>query len=1165
MSDNTISLQIDTISRNRIVEETDKNFMVEAGAGSGKTTMLVNRMVAMVEQGKDIRKICAITFTKAAAGEFYERFHKKLVERSNPNIAYVDNGHAGQLPPPTELSRKRCAEALQNIDLCFMGTIDSFCNMILSEHPSEAKIPSDATIMSDAEVDALYKQEFVRIRKGEYDRKLTEYAEAFQRLNHDAEDTFVKGMSFFMNNRNAHINFTRAPIVDVDSRYMEAKAAIVDTLAVICRNVNEYVLGNCDYKDKSNPIETVKKAYSTLRRSWGNNILFVAFYLEKLGTIEYDEKSILRDANYGDYFINKTVNARYLTGDQKSLASVLREIHYHTTLTFFEMCIPIIEKSMCEKGHMTYFDYLYYLRNMLKADAEKEGKLIRYIYDRHSFFLIDEFQDTNPMQAEVFFYLSAKQPVPEWQDCKPRPGSLFIVGDPKQSIYRFRSADVTSYLNVKTMFENPECGEVLYLTRNFRSRKLLCEHFNKVFKKTLVASKSQSAFTEIPIVEDTCAEFEGIYSYCAMGKKNKENYPDLMDEVKIGEIIQTLVNNDKFRIKDKETKDLRPIKYRDIMIITPTKTNLATIMNYLDSLEIPTRVEGKILFEENDALREVFKFYAALADSKDKIALYGALSTKAMGLSEKEILEYAQENDGIILKTQSEDKGADEAEDNTADNMADNTTTNNRVVEALKRIKALQKEAQKLSPAAIFTKIMEEFEIYRYVDADNMEVLYYALELVRDAEKAGVIVSAKDAAAYLGKLLSGNTEKERCLSLSDEQNAVHIANLHKVKGLESPIVILAYAWPIIQDPDVRIEHGASGVEGYLFTLRSSEYDAENYRFKPFFTISLFPKKEQEEKNDLACENERLVYVAATRAMNALIVCKCMYFDWRTGEPQYRSKWSELLVGSTDFLQEYSEEKNDEPVREAAAKRLALARDLYEKAVKECALESRDAEEKTYKVELPSQAKASSKVQKNDQQDSSNDATSSMSAESAETATDNLPESDDKNTEISIVHRCPELLGTMVHRLMEMMVSARNKTVAEDAAEEILREYITPATEQYEAELRKALIQVAGKMRAGGYPQVNTLPADILSTLLTADEVYTEVPFCYKEESTGVVWNGIMDVIYCKDEEWHIVDYKTNVDGTDLDKTYRGQMEAYVNAFYALTGKDADALTYHIKI
>ena len=137
------NLEIDTLSRNKIVSDIKTNFVVEAGAGSGKTTMLVNRMVAMVEAGIPIDKICAITFTKAAANEFYERFQNLLIKRSNPDYVWEDTGHAGQLLCPTEETRPRCEEALKNIDLCFMGTIDSFCNMVLSEHPSTAKIPSD--------------------------------------------------------------------------------------------------------------------------------------------------------------------------------------------------------------------------------------------------------------------------------------------------------------------------------------------------------------------------------------------------------------------------------------------------------------------------------------------------------------------------------------------------------------------------------------------------------------------------------------------------------------------------------------------------------------------------------------------------------------------------------------------------------------------------------------------------------------------------------------------------------------------------------------------------------------------------------------------------------------------------------------------------------------
>ena len=101
------SLTIDSNSREKIVKEVSQNFFVEAGAGSGKTTMLVNRMVAMVEASIPIEKICAITFTKAAANEFYERFQKTLSERANPDYEYKAEGHPGELPAPTEESRAR--------------------------------------------------------------------------------------------------------------------------------------------------------------------------------------------------------------------------------------------------------------------------------------------------------------------------------------------------------------------------------------------------------------------------------------------------------------------------------------------------------------------------------------------------------------------------------------------------------------------------------------------------------------------------------------------------------------------------------------------------------------------------------------------------------------------------------------------------------------------------------------------------------------------------------------------------------------------------------------------------------------------------------------------------------------------------------------------------
>ncbi len=219
------------------------------------------------------------------------------------------------------------------------------------------------------------------------------------------------------------------------------------------------------------------------------------------------------------------------------------------------------------------------------------------------------------------------------------------------------------------------------------------------------------------------------------------------------------------------------------------------------------------------------------------------------------------------------------------------------------------------------------------------------------------------------------------------------------------------------------------------------------------------------------------------------------------------------------------------------------------------MNDRKAEEQTYSVENPSRLELSSKMS----EEQGINVMQSVDDVSAMT--------DQEAKKASEVHRFPALLGTMVHKLMEMLVSTGNTVDAGEAVSEIIKEYRTPIIEPYEKDLTKALKDVAEKMRSGGYAQTNGLPQDILGTLLDADEVYCEVPFCYLEETQEgkKLWNGIMDVVYCAGGKWHIVDYKTNADGKDLDIKYRNQLDAYMKAFKATTGNDADAYTYHLDI
>ncbi len=1130
------SLERDTKSRDRIVSDINTNFFVEAGAGSGKTTMLVSRMVAMVEGGIPIGKICAITFTKAAAGEFYDRFQKLLIERSNPNYVWKDKGYAGQLPSPTEETRHRCAEALKNIDLCFMGTIDSFCGMVLSEHPSEAQIPSDANIVSDQDAEVFYKQQYVKICAGEYGEELKNLAGSFRGMFRNAEDVFVEGESLIMNNRNVHFNYEKPKAVDIDKIFATEREELIR--AIKCAVEHPELKYPTENKNLA-AWENIEDSYKSIRKKWSSNFSNVLFAIKSLK----DLRLIPEAVNHHESELSGVFEQAGKRGGgwlecamckEEGLLGKLLNLQYSVSMAFLEACVPVLESAMRDKGNMTFFDYLYYLRNMLKKDAEGDGKLIRYIYDRHSYFLIDEFQDTNPMQAEVFFYLASENPVPQWSKCVPRPGSLFIVGDPKQSIYRFRSADVASFLKVKGLFEQ-NGGAILSLSRNFRSTSVLCSYFNRCFMAMLPEETAdQSKYEEIPMPEPKDDEFQGIYTYKAYTGALIEEHPDETDPLQIAKIIEKLVDNDNYKIRIDNDKPPRKLGYSDIMVITYGKKKLGPIMAYLDERGIPTRVEGEVPFAENEALFELYQIYSAVADANDIVSLYGALTGRLIRLTKDEILAYKVSDGKISLKSSFETEGC-----------TDKTVL--LVASKIEELRELYLQAQRMSPAALFAKIMDDYRVYEVAEAENLEVVYYTLELLRNAEKSGIVVSLKDGANYISELISGNSDQERCLSLNDERDAVHMANLHKVKGLEAPVVILSAATQFVNSSSRRIIHGDDGSEGYVFSLPKKDADGNNRG--SFFETKGFADEHDAEKTAGAAECQRLVYVAATRARNALIICDSIQAG--KNSEIHKTAWKPVKEDSIeDFFEATGEGALTERTEQEGVDSLAL----YEDAASSCVLNDRSMETSTYSVENPSRLQLLSKVSDDKEADLV------MTQEGGEETAQ-----DDSNGGKS--HRFPALLGTMTHKLMEMLVSTRNNVDADSAVGEIIREYRTPFMEPYEEELTKQLSDVAKTMRSGGYAQTNGLPQDILNILVSAEEVYCEVPFCYKEDTEDgtSLWNGIMDVVYLSDGKWHIVDYKTNADGNDLDKKYQAQLEAYIKAFKAITGEDADALTYHINI
>ena len=640
--------------------------------------------------------------------------------------------------------------------------------------------------------------------------------------------------------------------------------------------------------------------------------------------------------------------------------------------------------------------------------------------------------------------------------------------------------------------------------------------FSKILKEETI---NQSKFEEIPLPDEKDDEFQGIYTYMAYTGSLEAEHPNETDPKQIAKIIETLVDNDKYKLRGLNDKELRTIRYDDIMVITYGKNKLGPIMTELDSRDIPIRVEGAVPFGENEALIELFKIYSAVSDADDAISLYGALTGKIIGFNKEDILTYRKNGGEVTLKSSFD-----------TDSCKDKTVC--FVASKINELKELYYQGQRLSPAALFTRILDDYRVYTVAKAENLEIVYYTLELLRNAEKSSLIVSLRDGAHYIERLINGESNQERCLSLNDGRDAVHMANLHKVKGLEAPIVILAGAIKFSNRVNRRIVHGDTGWEGYVFSLPNPD------SFASYFETAEMSDEKAAETAAGEAEKDRLIYVAATRARNTLIICDSIR---KTGKSEgHQSIWKPIMEGKPDFFTSIDRDTERPEVTRETVDSVTL----YEEAKKRCVLNDRKAENGTYTVENPSRLELLSKISEDQE---------------------GVADQDDKK--VSEAHKFPALLGTMAHKLMEMLVSTKNTVDVKDAVDEIIKEYRTPVIERYEKDLVKALTEVAEKMQNGGYEQTNGLPQDMLGTLLGADEVYCEVPFCYLEDSTEgkKLWNGIMDVVYCSGGKWHIIDYKTNADGKDLDTKYKNQLDAYIKAFKETTGNDADAFTYHLDI
>ena len=1053
----------DKLAREAISRDTDKNIFVEAGAGSGKTTQLVERMTALVASGVDISTICALTFTKAAAREFYGRFQVRLAEL--------------EAESKDETVRANCRRALDNIDLCFMGTIDSFSELILREYPIAAGIPSDFTTTSEDSLDRLYTEAWNKIISRKCSNDIFNRYLRFIAVCEKSRHYFLTVSSELAQRKDSDIripDFKR----DIDLYFSDLKNQIVELFECLIANPDKTYAGKGNSADKYvGQLQSIKAVLPKIKGSWSECLKEIEGVVKTANGYRITclpEEIGLRPGFFKE--LKSPKNVCSLEVSRLGIHEAIREYIYCLTLDLVVPALKMITEDSRRSGDLGFLDAKMLLRDMLKKDAANGGRMIRHIRGRHSRFLADEFQDTDPVQTEILFYLTAETPDPDVSSCVPVPGSLFIVGDPKQSIYRFRGADISAFLRTRERFE-AHGGEVLSLTRNFRSTNTLKAEFNRLFRELLPSdTKYQSRFEDIPVEgEDDPSVMTGFYKYRTAAD---------VDTKTVAGIIRTLIADPACIVRDPRTKELRRLMYKDIMVITPKKDIITDYLSEFAAAGIPCYAEGGSQLEKCPSFLEVNRIFKALAEPDNNAALAAVLTGGCFGLTEDEFSAVLPEISLISFKP----------------------TGHERTDKAFEKLTKLFKASRYILPSVLFGKAVEELELLSHISSDALECLYFARELLRSAEADGTVCSIAQAAGFLNGLITDN-KQERSLRFELAENSVKIANLHKVKGLEANVVILAA--PSLKDfaPSIATVRDDGRAETFVFNCKGLA--ATNKYFRDEYN---------EESLAGTAEKERLLYVAATRARSILLVAD-------PGEElNYWSFLSERAEQEFSFT--VPDFDNADKGTEDAAAVCAGAADPFKGAA---------SKDRSYELILPSKIKHETAVTQKQNTDNGSDVTDE-------------PETEKK--------RNAALIGTLVHRLMERLVTVKFKAQKEQTVNAVFADI--GADESYS----EMLSGVFDTVMSGGFKQENDFPADIKSELAGA-ETCCEVPFCYMRGSE--LCNGVIDLLYRKNGKTVIVDYKTTAETENLDENYAAQLAEYKAAVKQITGEEAEAFIYHIDV
>ena len=628
--------------RDRIRDDLDTTLVIEAAAGTGKTTALVNRIVSVVESGRaELKRVVAVTFTEKAAGELKLRLRAEI-ER------------ARQQTDRPQRVQGRLKLALEQLEEARIGTIHSFCADLLRERPVEAEVdpifevaPEDvAGEMFDAAFDRWFERTLEN--PGQAMRRLLRRRDLAERSG--PREIARRAAYELLNWRDFDSPWRPSPFdrdAGIDALVQEV-TALGDLAAA--GQPDDWLKRSLD--DIAHPIKEATRLESVRGRD--HDALEAVLSTLWRGR-RWDWKGFggsFGDASRDDVFRRR---AELRTRLQKfgedagaNLAPILREELWPV--------VGIYEDLKRRSGRLDFLDLLLIARNLVRDNAAVRAEL----QSRFTHIFIDEFQDTDPLQAEILVLLSGDDPdESDWRRVRPHPGKLFIVGDPKQSIYRFRRADVSLYQGVKQLLLMH--GAALEnLTVSFRALPSMQDMVNAAFAPLMDAeSGTQPRYAPLAPFR---AEVETQPSIVALPVPEPYGDYGRVVDWKIDESIpkaiaafaKWLVHESGWTVTEREAPDTRvPIQPRHICILFRRMNSFGRDItrSYLRELEarhLPHVLVKGGSFNEREEVIAIRNILGAIERPDDELLVFASLRGPIFALSDAALLEFREETKGSL-------------------------------------------------------------------------------------------------------------------------------------------------------------------------------------------------------------------------------------------------------------------------------------------------------------------------------------------------------------------------------------------------------------------------------------------------------------------------------------------------------------------------------------